>query len=314
MDRGHRVDAGRDPGTDQQLDHHADVCGAGAHVGQRARAQREDPAIGIEREFGLAQQVASWARREQVLAAVAGPLHRADPALQVLRREGRRRCLRDRHPSSRRNRRRHRRPGRGSAPAQGPGSRRGRHARPSASGCSGAHAGGRRHRRWQPTRRAAPTVRRTGAGCGGSARRDVRPARKRWPRRRRRRAARPRRCCLSPAATPAAHRVRRRRARRPPQAARHSRRRSVRSRPVPAAACAPPHGGDRLADVVHRAHRQGRLRRRRGRRAVGLRERHGEPEGLHAGLLQLRAGQHRPARPVPQPRPRCRLPRMRACA
>jgi hypothetical protein len=46
------VDAGLHPGADQQLDGDAGAGGIGAHVGQRLHAQRQDAAVGVERQFG----------------------------------------------------------------------------------------------------------------------------------------------------------------------------------------------------------------------------------------------------------------------
>ena len=85
VDQRDVVDAGRDPGADQQLDRDAGGAGVGTHVGQRADAQREHAAVGVERHLGVAHQVAAGSGAEEVFHALGLPLHRA---LQVLGREG----------------------------------------------------------------------------------------------------------------------------------------------------------------------------------------------------------------------------------
>ena len=52
----------------------------GAHVDPRRAAQRDDPAVALAQDLDLAVHLARVIRREQVLAAILGPFHRAAEA------------------------------------------------------------------------------------------------------------------------------------------------------------------------------------------------------------------------------------------
>jgi hypothetical protein len=77
VDQRDVVHAGLHPGPDQQLDGDAGAGGVGAHVGLRVHAQRQDAAVGGQRQFGVRAHVAAVVRGQEFLAAVGGPLHRA---------------------------------------------------------------------------------------------------------------------------------------------------------------------------------------------------------------------------------------------
>ena len=136
------VDAGRHPRADQQLDDHAGGRGIGADVGFGVHAQAEHAAVGVERQFGMAADVAAVAGGQEFLAALGHPLHRSAAACACRRR---RRCPPGRHRSSCRSRRRRRRPPRAACRWA---SRRPRctacRARRWASACSCAASRGRR--------------------------------------------------------------------------------------------------------------------------------------------------------------------------
>ena len=70
------VDAGRDPRADQQLDRDARRRRIGADVGERAHAQRQRLAVAVERELGVAADVAPGRARQELLAAIGLPVHR----------------------------------------------------------------------------------------------------------------------------------------------------------------------------------------------------------------------------------------------
>ena len=176
VDRRHVVDAGRDPRADQQLDRDAGRRRVGADVGERLHAQRQHPAVGVERELGVAGDVAAVIRREELLAALGLPAHRA---LQRPRRVGDDQVFRIRRRSSCRSRRRRRRRGRAPAAARGraaspamPPATAGRHLvadahlDPAARLVEAGDDRARLHRR--PAR---------GAGCGHRARPDARRGR-----------------------------------------------------------------------------------------------------------------------------------------
>ena len=59
-----------------ELDHDAGRRGVGADVGPGANAQRQRLAVGVERELGVAGDVAAVRGREEILAAVGLPAHR----------------------------------------------------------------------------------------------------------------------------------------------------------------------------------------------------------------------------------------------
>ena len=79
------IDAGGDPGTDQQLDDDAGGARIGAHVAQRAHPVAEHLAVGVQRQFGVAFDVAAVGGGEEFVDAGGGPFHRA---LQKLGRVG----------------------------------------------------------------------------------------------------------------------------------------------------------------------------------------------------------------------------------
>ncbi len=85
VDRLDVVDAGQHPGADQQLDRDAGAGRISADVGQRVAAQREDAAVGIEREFHLRLDVAPVRGGREVFAALGRPF---DRPLQVPGRMG----------------------------------------------------------------------------------------------------------------------------------------------------------------------------------------------------------------------------------
>ncbi len=76
VDRPDVVNAGRHPRADHQLDDDAGRRPAGADVGQRIDAQREDPAVAVQRELRLAADVAAVRRGQEFLDALGAPFER----------------------------------------------------------------------------------------------------------------------------------------------------------------------------------------------------------------------------------------------
>lgn len=64
---------------------HAGAGGVGADVGQRVDAQREDLAVGIERELSMRGHIAPVRGRQEFLAAVGHPFHRALQHMRAVR-------------------------------------------------------------------------------------------------------------------------------------------------------------------------------------------------------------------------------------
>ena len=77
VDQRDIVDAGRDPGADQQLDRDADVRRVAADVGDAAHAQRQHLALRVERQLGTARDVAAVDRGQELLDPLGAPLDRA---------------------------------------------------------------------------------------------------------------------------------------------------------------------------------------------------------------------------------------------
>ncbi len=77
VEHRHVVDAGRDLRPDRQMDDCAGRVSVGADRARDAHAQREDAAVGIEREFALGALVAAMARRLEFLEPRRPPAHRA---------------------------------------------------------------------------------------------------------------------------------------------------------------------------------------------------------------------------------------------
>ena len=71
------VDAGGDPGTDHQLDDDPGRRAIGADIGKGADAVAGHLAFGVEREFGIALDIAAVRGGQELIEAGRRPLHRA---------------------------------------------------------------------------------------------------------------------------------------------------------------------------------------------------------------------------------------------
>ncbi len=76
IDRLDVVDAGRDPGPDHELDDDPDRARIGAHVAERVDAIGQHLAVGIERELGMALDIAPVRRCQKLLDPLRRPFHR----------------------------------------------------------------------------------------------------------------------------------------------------------------------------------------------------------------------------------------------
>ena len=71
------VHAGLHPGADHHLNGHARHAGVGADVGLVVNAQRQNFAVGVQRHFALADDVAAMGAGQKVFAALGNPFDRA---------------------------------------------------------------------------------------------------------------------------------------------------------------------------------------------------------------------------------------------
>ncbi len=75
VDRGHVIERRLHLGAEDQRDDRRRADRRRAEIGEHARAQREDPAVLVERELGLIALVAAHVGGREVLAALGAPLH-----------------------------------------------------------------------------------------------------------------------------------------------------------------------------------------------------------------------------------------------